>query len=572
MQKKPFVAMTALSLVVLLIAGTFAWTNFGANIINVFMGPGAGSTPTGPGGTLHNDFTDGEPYREVYIENWGTEPLIVRINISEYMEMGQGAGVTNDPTLNQATPLVDGTSIDDVSSWTPFNGDLEPMIRLDNADNETFRDYWRWHMGGQKYFFPAPAQYRTDRDADVQFVSTNSPRNISGAALELAQQTLNARVITMSEWVELGEPMGHYWVVDTDGFSYWVAPLESGDATGLLLHKVELIRPPVYDYYYAMNIAGQMATVDDSPDNYEQMIINASSDAERLIRMLANAIRGEETPVPSPDPSPEATATPVPSPAATATPVPSPAATATPVPSPVATATPVPSPAATATPVPSPAATATPVPSPAATATPVPSPAATATPVPSPAATATPVPSPVATATPVPSPAATATPVPSPVATATPAPSPQTVRLSSKDYFNRDQNHAIAWLGTADERMNTGAYARDVLSARSLTPGAGFSFRDYLLDGQYNSISGTLFLEFHSRAMQRTGNRLVIWGDGVQLYRSPDIRAGSFPVEFNVDVSGVSVLRIAFEFEQSVGGLPRIGISETQLTPRIPDA
>ena len=305
MHKKKIITVAALSLAAVLIVGTFAWTNFSANIINVFTGLGAGSgnidptDPDGPGGTLHNDHADGEPYREVYIENWGTEPLIVRINLSEYMEMGPGAGITNDPDQNQATSLVDGASIDDVSTWTPFNGDLESMIRRDDAEGGTFRDYWQWEMGGQKYFFPAPAEYRTDRDAEVQFVSTSSPWNISGAALELAQQTLNAEVISMSEWVEQGEPMGNYWVVDTDGFSYWAAPLSPGDATGLLLHKVELINPPVYDYFYAINVAGHMATVDDSPDNYEQMIQDASSNAERLIRMLADSIRGEETAPPS---------------------------------------------------------------------------------------------------------------------------------------------------------------------------------------------------------------------------------------------------------------------------------
>jgi len=61
-----------------------------------------------------------------------------------------------------------------------------------------------------------------------------------------------------------------------------------------------------------------------------------------------------------------------------------------------------------------------------------------------------------------------------------------------------------------------------------------------------------------------------MFGDGIEIYRSPDISAGLFPVNFNVDVSDVSILRIAFEFEQS-GGFPIVGISNTQLTRRFLD-
>jgi hypothetical protein len=147
-KKKFYAVASAVALSALVIVGTFAWTNFDASIINNFFGAGTatGTQPSdGPGGTLHNDMADGEPYRDVYVENWGTEPLIVRVHLSEYMELGEGAGTTEN---NQAVSLIDGATLDDVSTWEPFNGNLDSVLRRDNTSNGTFSDFWQWTMGG----------------------------------------------------------------------------------------------------------------------------------------------------------------------------------------------------------------------------------------------------------------------------------------------------------------------------------------------------------------------------------------------------------------------------------------
>jgi len=284
--------LTTISLVIiagLLVAGTFAWVNFDAQIINQFFGQGSGDLQTqqGPGGTLHNDFVDGEDYRDIYIENWGTEPMIVRIHLSEYMEVGPGAG---NSINNEAVSLVEGALLSDPSTWTPFSGDLDDVISLADSDASSFRDFWRWTMGGQKYFFPAPEDLRGNHNG-VEFVSTVSPPNLSPSELDTVSRTLDAEVISMDEWISQGRPTGQYWVVDIDGFSYWAAPLLPNEATGLLLHKIEQIRVPIYDYFYALNVQGHMASIDDAPDNYERMITNASEDAASLIRLVAEEIR-----------------------------------------------------------------------------------------------------------------------------------------------------------------------------------------------------------------------------------------------------------------------------------------
>jgi len=130
--------------------GTFAWTNFNSSIINSFLGQGLGGGDNGevrvraPGGTLHNDYEVGKPYRDIYIENWGTESMIVRIRLAEYMEIGSGAGDVNGSEDNQAVSLVSGATLNDVETWTPFGGNLDDIdIRRTNTDYKFFRDYWR---------------------------------------------------------------------------------------------------------------------------------------------------------------------------------------------------------------------------------------------------------------------------------------------------------------------------------------------------------------------------------------------------------------------------------------------
>ena len=102
----------------------------------------------------------------------------------------------------------------------------------------------------------------------------------------------------MSEWVSKGGPIGNYWVLDTDGYAYWAAPLLPGQATGLLIHKVELIKKPPADYYYGIFVNAQMASQYDLPNNYEQFLYDATKDGRDLTNKLAMYLCGKITPAP----------------------------------------------------------------------------------------------------------------------------------------------------------------------------------------------------------------------------------------------------------------------------------
>ena len=296
-KRKLFTIFTAISIFAMLIAGSYAWTSFNSSIINSWKGSGSVSSGEGPGGTLHDDFCSGGENKDVYVENWGEYPLFVRVKLAEYMETGEGAGIKNDPDHNHAVSIDKDTGklIDDISTWTPHAStmnDTDPS----SPSGDLFHQYWKWTMGGQKYYFPASEDLR-GKDVGENgkaYVDTSNPeilypldKNFDGV---YAKQTLNAEVITMENWISLGQPMGNYWVIDSDGYAYWAAPLLPGEATGLLLDKVELIKNPSDDYYYGLSVSAQMATKDGlADDNYLVFLKDATDEGKALINKIVDA-------------------------------------------------------------------------------------------------------------------------------------------------------------------------------------------------------------------------------------------------------------------------------------------
>ena len=267
MNNKIKALVTFIVIIALFLTGTFAWINFAQEMTNEWEGGGK------PGGTTHDDFC--KPKKEVYIENWGSVPLIVRIRLDEYMEIGEGAGLKGNfvngswvkNTNNHSVSLLNGANINDKSTWQPHIPVAGDPTACDPA-NPDFHDYWKWTMGGWKFYRMAPSPQRETLSYVDQ--NTSDYNNASGNI----KQTLNATVLTMDQWKALGSPVGQYWVIDSDGWAYWAQLLMPGEATGLLLKKVELVNDPDDSYYYAINVIAQMATRNKSGDglnygNYE---------------------------------------------------------------------------------------------------------------------------------------------------------------------------------------------------------------------------------------------------------------------------------------------------------------
>jgi hypothetical protein len=237
------------------------------------------------------------------VENWGTSTVYVRLRLDEHMEIGPGAG--SKGSGSQAIPLVPGSDIDDRKTWTPH---ILYDLSLPSTPSE-FRHYWQWTMGGQKYYFPASASLRNEVYVDQKSPEDLGPNDVNAEGVR-AKLTPLAVVVTMAEWKRMGSIIGPYWVYDTDGWAYWASPLLPGEATGLILDKVDLMNRPDDSYYYAINVVAQMATADGNdmsgnPDNYTNFkdVGGWTADGEALVVALTQA---SVTPMPQPSPLPPA--------------------------------------------------------------------------------------------------------------------------------------------------------------------------------------------------------------------------------------------------------------------------
>lgn len=308
--KKRYI-IPALLLVVLSLSttGTFTWTSLDQRVINETRHEGA------PGGRLHDDFEGldhishgrGRVNKDIFVENYSSRNILARVRLSEYLEVGQGAG--EDIAANQASPPsgagLEQASLTDRNSWAIVRPD---GYLSDGATVSTLRNYVGLYLGDDnsrpKIFMPT-----FNRN------NQNNESNTTGRGLELLTGTYNTNLgimmpgthdqwtlgqthtstlrtwddtsnvevqtpevthtaqetvesehggyMTMSQWIAMGRPTGNFWVHDTDGWLYWANWLPKNGATSLLLDALE-IKFETQDAYYAMHAESDLATAEDA--------------------------------------------------------------------------------------------------------------------------------------------------------------------------------------------------------------------------------------------------------------------------------------------------------------------
>lgn len=278
----------------ILMAGTFGWRSISQKAVNETL------RNASAGGRLHDDF-DGSN-KDVYAENYMTKneggvPLYVRIRLDEYMEIGVEAGENRQSSTREATPVIAGTNINDVTTWvTHIPKELDPTECT--GTGAVLHNDWTWTMGGSTVYMPTFNKNADSLKADIngtyegtvagdQVYYDDYKNYVLGETLEAdatydadnndvedsnvtvnrethtAAATQDALVMTMKQWKNQGSPSGKYWVYDTDGWAYWAEALQPGEATGLLLDKVDLTAQLSTKCYYAINVVAQFATADD---------------------------------------------------------------------------------------------------------------------------------------------------------------------------------------------------------------------------------------------------------------------------------------------------------------------
>ena len=287
-------------------AGTFTWTSISQRAVNETRFESL------PGGRLHDDFEGlahlenqrGRTNKDVFVENYSSENILTRVRLSEYMEVGAGAGQTAN---NQAVPLSDAglenATLADHNSWAV----VRPSGLLsDGVTVSRLRDYVTLHLGDDnsrpKIFMPTFNQNNQNQESNttgrgletltgtyntnlgIAMPGTHNQWNLgqthtstlrtwderndaevlTANVTHTAQATVQSErggYITMSEWMASGRPTGNFWVHDNDGWLYWATWLPQESATSLLLDALE-VNFNNKDTFYGMHVESDVATAE----------------------------------------------------------------------------------------------------------------------------------------------------------------------------------------------------------------------------------------------------------------------------------------------------------------------
>ena len=234
MKKKLTMVAALMTVIALVVTGTFAWQKV-IEKRNEFMGNKKDVT-------VHDDFDPDTGLKDVYAENRGNTVIYVRIKFEETMSL------TSD-------------------TWRPGPNDwvthTHGQVAVDCghvnvADGKPFHDYFKWTMGGWKYYMPGTGTQSVVQD-----------KNEYDGTEPGVRKTPDAAIVTSERFLAMGEDEQKAfvgWIFATDGYAYWSQPLEKGEVTGLLLHGVD--PQPILkdmDYYYAINVIVEVVDLRDIP-------------------------------------------------------------------------------------------------------------------------------------------------------------------------------------------------------------------------------------------------------------------------------------------------------------------
>lgn len=283
-----------------LIGGTFAFQAFNQQAINDRLR----ENPADYGGRVHDYYHSDTENKDIFVENFGQEPIMVRLKLSEFMEI-QERGSTS-------WQQVAGGRRDDLDSWIPYIPEANNVSqrRSDNP-SAAFNQYsdltFGWTRGGQDapWYLPTfntvwdnpitaaagharDLSYRLENGElyplathpgsgeDAYWSEGETYTNTGqwpGAMItrETAQNLIQDKApITLQEWHTRyrGTPdaIGNYWVIDHEsGWAYWANQLNGGQATSYLIDAAHM-RPEANEingsYYYGIHVSSELIGLD----------------------------------------------------------------------------------------------------------------------------------------------------------------------------------------------------------------------------------------------------------------------------------------------------------------------
>ncbi|WP_081166577.1 DUF6273 domain-containing protein [Lactococcus garvieae] len=299
--------LVILSLLLLLVGGSYAFTAFNQRAIN----DRENQVRTNVGGRMHDYYNRETENKDVFVENYDEEPIMVRVRLSEFLE-------TRRTGETDWTQLVAGTERGNIDSWTtwiPSATDINDRLNTDpsNAFDAYARLTFGWSRAGRDAPWYMPTfnhdnmdqmtaaaghardyiagngatdgvtdgtthpgdgtdDYWSDGDSFDNSAGTWPGATITNDATQNLQQ--QRAPMTIEQWAQLPpiQQIGDFWVVDHQtGWAYWASLLEPAETTSYLLDAAEMteaIKQTVVngDYYYGIHVESDIISPYNSDD------------------------------------------------------------------------------------------------------------------------------------------------------------------------------------------------------------------------------------------------------------------------------------------------------------------
>ena len=289
-KKKVGAVVTTLAVgAAVLLTGTYAYQSLNQEAINEASGI------VNPGGRLHDDFNYNNDVKRIYVENFGDQNIYARIQLSEYMELGVGAGQGFDETTRNVKKITATANYNNQETWS---------IHKYNVTNETTEYMTLDYAGSSVAYMPTFNMNKDSLEADINgtyaqkyadYVDYSLTENASKTANEIRDvdtntvdeykdgtgavdvnyssteathnvaNTLNSCVMSMDEYMALNDTTKGTtacWVYDTDGWAYWSQPIAPKTATGTLINDID-VKNVDDNWFYALKATAQFVTADD---------------------------------------------------------------------------------------------------------------------------------------------------------------------------------------------------------------------------------------------------------------------------------------------------------------------
>ncbi len=301
-QKRKLGVLAVLGLA-LLVGGTFAFQSFNQRAINDRLRDNEFEV----GGRVHDYYNRDTENKDVFVENYGEEPIMARIRLSEFMEIRK-RGETS------FTPVVLNTERGEVETWTTYIPDGNSLTTR-VGDSAAFNQYsnltFGWTRGGEyaPWYLPtfnhvendlmtAAAGHARDYIAgagatdgstdgathpgdgtdaywqeDVTYTNGSQGETWLGASdgteRTTAQNLPQDRApMTLQQWAALPNEhkIGDFWVIDHEtGWAYWASQLQVGETSSYLLDAAQMTEV-AHDirgsYYYGIHVDSQLISPD----------------------------------------------------------------------------------------------------------------------------------------------------------------------------------------------------------------------------------------------------------------------------------------------------------------------